>query len=119
MEQQQHYKQIKRNDTGPPIRAQIISDTDSNAVDLSGASVSFHMYQVNDDGTQTELVNAAAVIETPATDGYVRYDWSSGDTETLGTHLAEFEVTYSGGSKETYPRSGYINIRIEADLDNA
>jgi len=53
--------------------------------------------------------------------GYVRYDWSPGDTDVVGTHGAEFDLIFTADNnrKETYPESGYIYIEIEEDLDDA
>ena len=88
-------------------------------MDLTDAAViKYLMYQVNDDGTTTELVNAEAYAETPAISGIVRYDWTSGDTATTGSHLSEFEIEFTDGHKETFPTRGYIEIDIESDLDN-
>lgn len=113
-----YLKPMKRHDTGEPIRVQITSQANGEPVDLTGVSGSFHMYQVNDDGSMTELVNAPASVESPTTEGIVRYDWQVGDTTVVGLHLAEFELIFQGSRKESYPREGYIDVSIEPDLDD-
>jgi hypothetical protein len=114
-----YHKPMKRHDTGEPVRLRVISETDGQPVPLTGVNASFHMYKVENDGSTTELVNAAASIEYPSTAGIVRYDWQVGDTTEIGLHLAEFELVFPTGEKEHYPREGYIEIAIELDLDDA
>lgn len=95
---------IKRNDTSPSIEA-VLSDS-NGPVNLTGATVNFYM---------ANLVSGAATI-TDAAAGEVRYDWQAGDTTKLGYHLAEWEVVYADGKKETFPNDGYSTIKITADL---
>jgi hypothetical protein len=99
----------------------VVSSSNGNAVDLTDVDATFIMYDVDEDGTKSELVNAAATVETPATDGYVNYAWQAGDTTEIGTHLAAFELVFTaeGNRKETYPSSGWILIEIQPDLENA
>ena len=111
-------RQMKQYDTGEPVRIQIVRKSNGQAQDLTSATATFLMYQVEDDNTMTELVNSAATVESPETGGYITYTWSAGDTDTVGNHLALFEVELAGGVKESYPRHGYIEIRIESDLNN-
>lgn len=93
---------IKRGDTAPALRFALLPET----VDLTGANVVFVM-----DGLGHQ---PAHVIETrPAV---VQYDWQPGDTDRPGLHRAEFEVTYSDGSVETFPNSGYLLVQIGEDL---
>ena len=91
---------IKQGDTKPSLSAQLLSD--GSAVDLTGATVKFHM------GT---IIDATATIVDAAT-GNVRYDWVTADTETAGLFRAEFEVTFSDGTVETFPNDGYLLINI-------
>jgi hypothetical protein len=111
---------MKKNDTGPPVRAQVLSSANGQPVDFTGAAVTFIMYRFSDDGTRVSVVDTTAIIESPATDGYLRYDWVDGDTDTIGNHQALFQVIYSGGTvKESYPTRGFMEIRIEDDLNDA
>ncbi len=97
---------IKRNDTSPALEYTL-----SPAVDLTGATVRFHMK----DSSGAIKVDAAATIKT-ANPGVVQYDFTAADTDTEGTFTAEFEVTYGDGSIETFPNDGYITVVIKADL---
>jgi len=101
---------LKKNDTEPTIQAMLMTD-DGSPVDLSVASVRFHMR--NSSGT--------VVIDEPATiingsAGIVQYDWTATETETSGLFEAEFEVTYSSGGIETFPNVGYEEIVITDDI---
>jgi hypothetical protein len=113
-----YVKHMKKNDTGPPVRAQILSSNTGQPVDLTDATILFIMYYFEDDGARNEIVNSTAVIEDPPTDGYMRYDWQLGDTTITGNHKALFSVTFSYLTQESYPKRGYIEIRIEDDLDD-
>ena len=103
---------IKQNDTAPAIRA-TLKDTDANAIDLTDATVRFHMRRA---GSTTVTTDGAAIIVGNATNGIVQYNWQAADTSTVDTYHGEFEVTYSDGSIETFPNSGYIAIEITDDL---
>lgn len=102
---------IKRNDTGPSI-AGTLERPDGTAVDLTGATIRFHM-RVK--GSGTAKVDAAATIVSAAA-GSVKYDWQSGDTDTAGFFQAEWEVTYSDGTIETFPNYEFQEIQIFEDI---
>lgn len=102
---------IKQNDTSPALGA-TLKDGDGNAVDLSGATVRFHMRAR---GATTAKVDAAATV-TGASTGEVSYAWIAADTDTAGKFQAEFEVTYADTTVETFPNNGYITVDIDGDL---
>ena len=81
---------LKQNDTAPSIRA-TLKDGSGSVIDLTGASVRFHMKDLSG----TVKIDTAATIISPATSGIVQYNWTGSDTDTAGTYYAEFEVTYS------------------------
>ena len=104
---------IKQNDTAPSIRA-TLKDGSGNAIDLSNATVRFHMKDL----AGTIKIDAAANIIIPATNGVVQYAWQSGDTDTAGSYYAEFEVTYTTDSTvESFPNDGNIGILITKELN--
>ena len=102
---------IKQNDTSPSLRA-ILKDGDEIAINLTGATVRFHMRTV---GGATATVDADASIVT-AESGIVQYIWDAADTTTVGSYQAEFEVTFPGGAVETFPNNGYIRVEITDDI---
>lgn len=102
---------IKQNDTSPSMLA-TLQDASGNAVDITGASVRFHLRPIS---SSTVTVDEAATIVT-ADEGTVRYDWDAADTDTIGSYQAEFEVTYADASIETFPNDGYIRVEIISDI---
>lgn len=102
---------IKQNDTSPALLANL-QDANGDNVNITGASIRFHMRQV---GKGVTIIDAAAVNVTPL-DGLVRYDWQAADTVGPGSYQAEFEVTYADASIETFPNDSYISVEIIDDL---
>ena len=105
---------LKAHDRLPAIQATLLaSDT---AVDLSTATgVKFIMATAVG---ATPKVNATAVIEDAAA-GVVRYDWLAVDTDAPGSYLAEWQVTWADGRKQSFPTLTYHTVDVLADLDNA
>jgi len=102
---------IKQNDTSPNLRA-ILKDGDEVAINLTDATINFHMRTV---GGETAVVDASASIVS-AENGIVQYIWDAADTATVGSYQAEFEVTFAGGAVETFPNNGYIRVEITDDI---
>ena len=97
---------IKQNDTSPAIEHQCeyqASDGTWNTRDLTGyQEVAFHLSAT--DGTLViDDDTSGNVTVTDATNGIVKYEWQSGDTDTADDYTAEWEVTYSDGTIETFP----------------
>ena len=102
---------IKQNDTVPALRA-TLKDGRGNVIDLTSASINFHMKDL----AGTVKIDAAATIISPASDGIVQYNWVAADTDTIGSYQAEFEVSHSDSSIETFPNNGYIRVEIIDDI---
>lgn len=74
---------------------------DGTVIDVTGATVRFHMRLL---GADTRKIDAAGeVVDGPA--GHIRYRLQAGDTDTPGTYLCEYEVTYGDGRQESFPNS--------------
>jgi hypothetical protein len=101
----------KQGDTAPAIAEQLF-DGLGVVVNLAGASVKFMMWGPGDAAVK---VNAAATI-TDAALGKVSYTPIAADTNTVGDWLAEWEVTFGGGAKETFPNSGHQKVRVVDDI---
>lgn len=102
---------IKQNDTSPALQA-TLKDYADVVISLIGASVRFHMKDLSG-----SIVIDAPMTITNASGGVVRYNWQAADTDTAGTYSAEFEVTYSDLSIETFPNTDNIAIVITAELN--
>src|SRR4051812_42228077 len=98
---------LKAHDTLPSIQATLSADL------TTATGVNFIMRPVAGGPVK---VNAAAVIVTPAT-GIVRYDWIPADTDTAGSYQAEWQVTWAGGKRQTFPTLTYHTVDVLADLD--
>lgn len=103
---------LKAHDQAPSIQATL--GLLGLPVDLTNATVSFIMRLP---GAAGPKVNAPAYIVAPATGGVVRYDWAASDTNTPGSYLAEWEVTWASGKQQTFPTTSYHTVDVIADLD--
>ena len=103
---------MKTGDRLPSIRRKLASAETSQPLDLTGATARFIMMDV--DGNVK--VNASAIVESPETDGTIRYDWAAGDTSEDGTFEAEFQITFSTGEVYTMPNDGHIIVEITEQL---
>lgn len=99
---------IKQNDTSPSI-LYALTPTD---VVLTGAAVQFRMRTI---GSTTWTLTANAVVVTATGTPTVRYDWDASDTTTPGFYEAEFVVTYTDDTVETFPNSEFLTINIVGD----
>ncbi len=108
---------MKQNDTGPPVRARIVNDSDQKPPDLTGATVTFKLMRIDpDSGDLIVIFDKPAVVEIPAaTSGTVRYDWDPGDIPDTGRFMGLFHILYADGTIEHYPEEGYIWATIEQD----
>lgn len=103
---------IKEGDTSPAI-LYTLSPSD---ISLVGATVVFNMadrrgnLKINR-GAAT-IIDDGSATDTPT----VRYAWQSGDTDASGVYLAEFEVTYSDNTVESFPNGDFIIIDVLEDL---
>lgn len=103
---------IKRNDDTPTLDV-ALQDDRGRPVNVTGATVVFHMRNTSDDSVK---VDGGTVSAITATKGEVRYEWTTTNTNTAGTFEGEFEVTFSGGEIQTFPNNGYIDIIILEDV---
>ena len=102
--------QIKRGDTSPGIKYELLPSD----INLSGATVRFQMQSLS----RQTIIDAPAVIEQTTAPPIVSYAWASGDTEKAGNYRAEFRVEYADGSIETFPNKGFINLKVNPDVQD-
>lgn len=103
---------IKRGDRLPAISTQITDSLDQ-PINLTGSSVLFVMRGPWD--TSPAISSAATIVD--AAQGKVRYDWTGTQTDVPGSFRGEFRVTFAGGSQQSFPTNGFIDIEISNDLD--
>jgi hypothetical protein len=103
---------IKQHDRSPDYTSALEAPAGS-PVDLTGCTVKLLMTL---DGATSATVNASATVDSPSTAGLVRYSWGPTDTSTAGLYRAEFEVTFAGGIKRTFPENDYLYVNILPDL---
>ena len=109
---------LKRNDTSSPISS-TLENSGGTAVDILAAAIRFKMAPIAGgtltiDAAATNGQSGAGSTSNPTT-GQVAYSWGT-HTGTAGLYLAEWEVTYAGGSVQTFPNGGYMLINVAPDL---
>jgi hypothetical protein len=104
---------FKQGDTAPAIVA-VLLDGNGNAVSLVGATARFHM--MAQDGTVVVTANATVDPDQTNNKGQVSYSWGSLDLATEGVYLAEWEVTFLNGKKETFPNYDYDVVRVTREI---
>jgi hypothetical protein len=90
-------------------------DSAGAPVNVVGATVKFIMKL--DGGIGTAVNATAAIVNGPT--GIVSYTPVAADTTSAGSYTAEWQVTFSGGGKQTFPDPGFNSVLITADLDDA
>lgn len=103
---------IGQNDTNPTLD-RILYDADGNVVVLDGSAIVFNLVRL--DGTKVVTRGTAVQLGTGAS-SQARYAWVAGDTAVAGDHYGEFEVTFPGGTVQTFPQPKKILVRITAEL---
>ena len=102
---------IRQNDTSPALMA-TVADSDGTPVNVTGASVEFHMRLKN--AAATTVSAAGEVVDGAA--GTIKYQWLTNDTGVVGTYEGEFQITYADTTIETFPNKGYIAIKITEEI---
>ena len=103
---------IKQNDDRPTLDV-ALQDDRGRPVNVASATIVFHMRNTADDSVK---ITSAAVTILSATRGEVRHTFTTTNTDTAGNFEAEFQVTFSGGTVQTFPNDGYIDIIITDDV---
>lgn len=106
---------IKKHDRQPYYPFRVI-DSAAVAVDLTGATIYCSMKDV---GTGALKINrqTVGIVITNAAAGEAEYRWQSGDTDTAGRYLIEFEVNPQSGGKFTVPAGEQAVVLIVESLD--
>jgi len=108
---------IKRGDTSPAIKARLVPADINQGGGITGYNeVRFLMRDSSDYETIVDDNTSGNVTVIDEDAGIVTYSWQDGDTDETGMFEAEWEVTYSDNSIETFPNDRYIDIEIIGDI---
>lgn len=94
---------LKQNDTGVGIEATL--ENESGAIDLTDATVLFLMGEHEIQAQITDPVNGVVLVPFQQT-----------HTTSPGVYKSEFEVSFSDGRFETFPKRGYEFVNISKHL---
>lgn len=103
---------IKQNDTASDIQRDL-KDAFGAPVNVTGATIAFSM-RVKPSGSVKVNAAAGSVVDGGA--GRVKYDLTASNTDTANTYEAEFQVTYTDGTIQTFPNDGYFEVVITDDI---
>ena len=105
---------IKQGSQLPSIRSSIqeIVNGSPSPMNLSVATVEFRM---SAEIGQPHLFQSAAIVEAPASDGVVKYDWALTDTLIPGIYYAEWVIMIDG-DVAVAPTIGYIIVEVVPSL---
>jgi BppU N-terminal domain len=101
---------MKQNDRLPVVNATLRQG--GQPIDLTSSTVKFIMADAYDD---TVKVNAACSVVS-AVGGTVSYAWAAGDTDTVSSYKAEFQITDSNGKTLTCPNTGHLTVEVVDDI---
>ncbi len=109
---------IKTGDTSSAVYA-TLEDASGDAVSILGASVRFKMGPLSGGTLAVAATATNAQVGAGTADGStgnVIYSWGTSDLSTADWYRAEWEVTFSNGSIETFPNDGYMIVAVRSDL---
>jgi len=96
-----------------PVLTVVLRDGNKLPIDITGAAVKFLMKLEN--STSLKIDSTGVTIDD-STGGQVTYPWSTGDLDTDGSYLAEFEITFGSGKILTCPSDEEIDVIIRREL---
>lgn len=101
---------VKQGDTLPSL-IEALYDDNGDLLDLDGATIELHLSDLH--GNPVLISTDVVVVD----DGTVRYDWSTGDTDTAGSYRREWQCTLASGEIVTVPNTtrGYL-VRVTPQL---
>lgn len=105
---------IKQNDLEPSFEVQLLDGT--TPVDLTSAVDVLFLMKSRKTGIKATGTMVVADQTVADNRGIVRYDWQTGDTDTVGSFNAEVQVTWPTGRPQTFPANQYVLIDVQRDL---
>lgn len=104
---------FKQGDLEPPL----VIDITGEGADLNGVETWRVIGRRR--GSADLVIDAANIPEVDPEDpskAVVTHHWEPPETDTLGVLLIEVEAEWPGGRKQTFPSTGYVQVRITDDL---
>jgi hypothetical protein len=107
---------IKKNDEHPALDVALKNINDEPQPVPNGATVILYFRLVDARVDQTKLSKAMEVVDGP--NGWVRAVWSVDELAVIdtGLYFAEVEVNKPGAMTQTFPNSGYFEIRVFEEI---
>jgi hypothetical protein len=110
-------REVKQNDSRAVIRAQIQDEANRLPLDLTGTTADFTLSRVEPDtGVLVDSLTIDAVIDAPASAGFLHCTLTPEMTAEPGFFLGSFTLYFLDDTQETYPKKGFIEIFVEAGL---
>jgi hypothetical protein len=104
---------MKQNDLEPSLELQLLDG--STPIDLTSVVDVLFLMKARRALKATGSMTVADQTILGNT-GIVRYDWTQGDTDTVGQFNAEVQVIWPGLRPQTFPANSYITVDIQKDL---
>lgn len=105
--------EMRRNDTLPVYSVQVF-DEYGEPVEL-GVPTEIKFSMAPPDGTVkfTDTTNNTVVVgDDGSTKNKMTHTWTGTETNTTGRFLAQFQLTYSGGNKRTFPATDKVKLEV-------
>lgn len=104
--------EIKQHDLEPPL----VSDLTGSAGDLTTPGITWKVVAAYMDFVPAWTDTGPTVVINSPTSATITHTWVTGQTDVDGTQLVEYEATWPGGHKQTFPAGGYAVVRVIRDL---
>ena len=107
---------LKQTNTSPALRYALEPDN----IELTAAEVQFKMRErTRKNGIRGDtVVDAPGRVVNGSNAPVVEYAWQPDDAVKAGHYEAEFEITYSDGTVETFPNYGFIRVVVHENIED-
>ena len=99
---------IKETNKNPSLRATL--ERDGEPFDLAENNITSVTFIMGSTDAAPKVNDTATMVDKA--NGIVRYDWSTGDTDTPGEYKAEFVCQDTSSNETTFPDEGYIEVEV-------
>ncbi len=102
---------LKQGNLFPDVE-ETVTDENGNAIDITGAIVTFSLRKARSPGEKVITNAAATVVDGPT--GAIKYGWLSGDNAIpAGTYQGLFKIAPQVGDPFYAPTDGWVEVVIE------